>query len=40
MLEGDLPNTAVKFVKQWAKKYNSDIMEMWNTKILKLPPLR
>ena len=41
MLEGDLPNTAVKFVKQWAKKYNIDIMEMWNTKILKkLPPLR
>ena len=40
MFEGDLPNKAQGLVKEWAKRYQSDIMNMWNEKALKkLPPL-
>ena len=31
MIEGDMPARAAKMVKDWAKKYNQDLMEMWRT---------
>ncbi|MHB8895080.1 MAG: DUF4160 domain-containing protein [Candidatus Geothermincolia bacterium] len=40
MIEGDMPARAMKMVKDWAKKYNSDLMEMWKTqKYRQLPGL-
>lgn len=40
MIEGDMPARAMKMVKDWAKKYNSDLMEMWRTqKYRQLPGL-
>jgi hypothetical protein len=40
MFEGDLPVRAQTFVKEWAAQYQTDIMNMWDTKVLKkLPPL-
>ena len=40
MIEGDMPARATKMVKDWAKKYNSDLMEMWKTqKYRQLPGL-
>lgn len=40
MIEGDLPPKAQALVKEWANQYIKDIMQMWDTKVLKkLPPL-
>jgi len=40
MIEGDMPARATKMVKDWAKKYNKDLMEMWKTqKYRHLPGL-
>lgn len=40
MVEGDLTDIAQSLVKEWAEKYKTDLMEMWNSKTLKkLPPL-
>jgi hypothetical protein len=40
MIEGDMPPRAVNMVKDWAKKYNKDLMEMWRTqKYRQLPGL-
>jgi hypothetical protein len=40
MIEGDMPARAAKMVKDWAKKYNKDLMEMWKTqKYRQLPGL-
>ena len=40
MIEGDLPIKAQSLVKEWASLYVTDILNMWNSKILKkLPPL-
>jgi len=40
MIEGDMPARAAKMVKDWAKKYNNDLMEMWKTqKYRQLPGL-
>ena len=40
MTEGDLPNKAQNMIKEWAKKYQTEIKSMWDTKTLKkLPPL-
>ena len=40
MLQGDLPNKAKSLVKEWAEKYQQELLEMWNTKQLqKLEPL-
>lgn len=40
MIEGDMPARATKMVKDWAKKYNNDLMEMWKTqKYRQLPGL-
>ena len=40
MLAGDLPIKAQALIKEWASQYKSELMKMWNTKILqKLQPL-
>ena len=40
MFEGDMPPKAQTLIKEWAAKHKSDIMKMWETKVLiKLPPL-
>jgi hypothetical protein len=41
LIEGDLPERAKKIVIEWAKMYQSDLMEMWNSQEFhKLPPLK
>ena len=40
MLEGDMPFKAQALIKEWAELNKTDIMNMWETKVLKkLPPL-
>jgi len=40
VLEGDLPRRAKKMIYEWAKKYQSDLLEMWkNQEVKKLPGL-
>jgi hypothetical protein len=40
MLEGDMPLKARTLIKEWGEQHKTDIMNMWDTKILKkLPPL-
>lgn len=40
LLEGDLPNKAVKLIKEWAHNYKSELKHMWETKdFIKLPGL-
>lgn len=40
MMEGDLPIKAQALVKEWAKKYQSDLLAIWNTQnFVTLPPL-
>ena len=40
MTEGDLPSKAQELVREWMQKHQSDLLEMWDTQILKkLPPL-
>ncbi|MCD7778475.1 MAG: DUF4160 domain-containing protein, partial [Clostridiales bacterium] len=40
MLEGDLPNRALKMVQEWVKTHKKDLQEIWDTqKFVKLPPL-
>jgi hypothetical protein len=35
MIEGDLSNRALKLVREWAEKYQKDLLDMWNTKLFK-----
>lgn len=38
MIEGDLPSREQALVKEWAEKYQKELQEMWDRKILiKLP---
>jgi len=40
MLEGDMPLKAQNLIKEWGEQHKTDIMNMWDTKVLKkLPPL-
>ena len=40
MKEGDLPPNAKRLVLEWAKKYQTELLNMWKEqKITKLPPL-
>jgi len=40
LTEGDLPPKATKMALEWAAKYQSDLLEIWNTQVFrKLPPL-
>ena len=38
MIEGDLPNRAQKMVKEWAKMYQDDLLELWETQKFKILP--
>lgn len=41
IIEGDLPNRAEKMVLEWAKLYQKDLLNIWNTQnFVKLPPLK
>ena len=40
MIEGDLPGRASKMVVEWAIRYQTELLEMWQTQQFnKLPPL-
>ncbi len=40
LTEGDLPPRAAKMALEWAGKYQSELLEIWNTQVFrKLPPL-
>ena len=40
MSEGDLPPKGVKMITEWAKKYQNELMHIWNTQeFTELPPL-
>jgi hypothetical protein len=40
MLEGDLPPRAERLVREWAHKYQRDLLEMWRTQqFYQLPGL-
>ena len=40
MLEGDLPPKALLLVKEWASKYQLELLKIWNTQeFIQLPPL-
>jgi len=38
MIEGDLPPRAARMVKEWASKYQRDLLEMWKTQEFKQLP--
>ena len=38
MIEGDLPNRAQKMVIEWAKMYQDDLLELWETQKFKILP--
>ena len=39
-MEGDLPGRAERLVKEWAQKYQKELLEMWKTqKFVQLPGL-
>jgi len=38
MIEGDMPARAVRMVKQWAKRYNNELIEMRKTQQYKQLP--
>ena len=41
MTEGDLPRKAQDLVKEWMKKNQTELLQMWDTQNLKkLPPLQ
>lgn len=40
MIEGDLPNKAQSLIKEWAKQYQKELLNIWETQnFKKLPPL-
>lgn len=40
MLEGDLPDKALKIVKEWMTVHQQALLDMWNTQnIHSLPPI-
>ena len=41
MLEGDMPKKALEMVKEWRRKHQNELLEMWETQeFVKLPPLK
>ena len=41
MTEGDLPRRAQEMVKEWMRKHQDELLQMWETQNLKkLPPLQ
>jgi len=40
MLEGDLPAKALSLVREWAEKYQKELLQIWDTQeFIQLPPL-
>lgn len=40
LLEGDLPNRALKLVQEWLQVHRQDVLNIWNTQqFKKIPPL-
>ena len=40
MLQGDLPNKALKIVQEWTQIHQMELLEMWETQDIKaLPPI-
>ena len=40
ILEGDLPNRALKLVQEWLRIYKNDVLKIWETQeFKKIPPL-
>lgn len=40
LLEGDLPNRALKLVQEWLQIHQQEILNIWNTQqFKKIPPL-
>jgi hypothetical protein len=37
-IEGDLPERASRLVREWAKKYQKDLLEIWQTQSYKQLP--
>jgi hypothetical protein len=38
MIEGDLPQRAVKMIQEWGARYRQDLREMWTTQRFKQLP--
>lgn len=38
MIEGDLPQRAIKMIKEWGTMYQKDLLEMWTTQKFKQLP--
>lgn len=38
MVEGDLPQRAIKMIKEWGTIYRKDLLEMWTTQRFKQLP--
>jgi hypothetical protein len=38
MIEGDLPQRAVRMIKEWGTTYRKDLLEMWTTQKFKQLP--
>jgi len=38
MIEGDLPQRAVRMIKEWGTIYGKDLLEMWTTQKFKQLP--
>lgn len=41
LLEGDLPNRALKLINDWASEYKDELIKIWDTQVFKkLPGLK
>ena len=38
MIEGDLPNRAVRLIREWAGNYQAELRQMWNTQEFRQLP--
>ena len=38
LIEGDLPQRALRIVKEWAQQYQSELLRMWKEKDFKKLP--
>ena len=38
MVEGDLPQRATRMVKEWAQRYQAELLEMWRTQEFRQLP--
>ena len=38
MIEGDLPNRALRLIREWAQHYQADLLRMWETQEFRQLP--